>query len=162
MAILSQRRVVPPYGMAGGEPGQRGENLWFRKKREARSAEGSDKSAQAKPGAKSEGKSEANAEIPGIKEASNGSRADSKGEERRKEDWFSATDYDIINLGGSNQCTMHAGDRIVICTPGGGGYGPVGGEGSEKDEGKAKANSDRHIPRAQGSLANWNAAAHSN
>ena len=29
--ILSERRVFQPYGMAGGEPGERGLNLWFRK-----------------------------------------------------------------------------------------------------------------------------------
>lgn len=133
--------------MAGGEPGKRGENLWFRKKRsqpkdakEAKDAEGE--------------KSEANAEIPGIKES--GADGNANGKEK-KDDWFSSTDYDVINLGGSNQCTMHAGDRIVICTPGGGGYGPVDAEPDTAD-----GKTDRHIPRAQGSLANWNAAAHSN
>jgi 5-oxoprolinase (ATP-hydrolysing) len=30
-AILSERRVFPPYGLAGGEPGQRGLNLLIRK-----------------------------------------------------------------------------------------------------------------------------------
>ncbi|KAM5341183.1 hypothetical protein ACJ41O_015292 [Fusarium nematophilum] len=29
--ILSERRAFQPYGMAGGEPGARGENLWIRK-----------------------------------------------------------------------------------------------------------------------------------
>lgn len=140
VAILSQRRVVAPYGMAGGQPGERGQNLWFRKKR-----------AAPKEAAAGGEKSEANAEIPGIKERNGGERnGDAEG------DWFSSTDYDVINLGGSNQCTMHAGDRIVICTPGGGGYGPA----DAAPETAAKG--DKHIPRAQGSLANWNAAAHSN
>ncbi|KAJ5740681.1 Hydantoinaseoxoprolinase N-terminal [Penicillium malachiteum] len=31
VSILSERRVIPPYGMAGGEDGQRGVNLWLRK-----------------------------------------------------------------------------------------------------------------------------------
>ena len=31
MAILSERRVYAPYGLAGGEAGQRGENLFIRK-----------------------------------------------------------------------------------------------------------------------------------
>ena len=31
VAILSQRRVIPPYGMAGGEPGTVGENYWLKK-----------------------------------------------------------------------------------------------------------------------------------
>jgi len=29
VAILSERRVIPPYGLEGGEPGQRGLNLWI-------------------------------------------------------------------------------------------------------------------------------------
>lgn len=31
VSILSERRVIPPYGMAGGEEGKRGLNLWIRK-----------------------------------------------------------------------------------------------------------------------------------
>jgi 5-oxoprolinase (ATP-hydrolysing) len=31
VSILSERRVIPPYGMAGGCPGERGVNLWIRK-----------------------------------------------------------------------------------------------------------------------------------
>lgn len=30
-AILSERRVIAPYGMKGGQPGQRGRNIWRRK-----------------------------------------------------------------------------------------------------------------------------------
>ena len=33
-----------------------------------------------------------------------------------------------INLGGKNTAAMAVGERIVVCTPGGGGWGPVGGE----------------------------------
>ncbi|KGO73839.1 Hydantoinase B/oxoprolinase [Penicillium italicum] len=31
VSILSERRVIPPYAMAGGEEGKRGVNLWLRK-----------------------------------------------------------------------------------------------------------------------------------
>ena len=31
VAILSERRVFPPYGLAGGEPGSRGKNIFIRK-----------------------------------------------------------------------------------------------------------------------------------
>ena len=31
VAILSQRRVIPPYGMAGGEPGTVGTNYWLKR-----------------------------------------------------------------------------------------------------------------------------------
>ncbi|KAK4131182.1 putative oxysterol binding protein [Trichocladium antarcticum] len=33
-----------------------------------------------------------------------------------------------INLGAKNSAPMQAGDRIIVCTPGGGGWGPVGEE----------------------------------
>ena len=31
VSILSERRVFAPYGLEGGEPGRRGENLFIRK-----------------------------------------------------------------------------------------------------------------------------------
>ncbi len=39
-------------------------------------------------------------------------------------------EYRHINLGGKNTASMQAGERIIIMTPGGGGWGPVG-KGSE-------------------------------
>lgn len=30
VSVLSERRTVPPYGLAGGEPGALGENVWVR------------------------------------------------------------------------------------------------------------------------------------
>ncbi|MCK5679352.1 hydantoinase B/oxoprolinase family protein, partial [bacterium] len=62
-AILSERRVFAPYGLAGGNPGARGENTFIR-------ADG------------------------------------------RK-----------VNLGGKNEIKAVPGDRLLIKTPGGGGYG---------------------------------------
>jgi 5-oxoprolinase (ATP-hydrolysing) len=32
VAIISQRRVIAPYGMAGGEPGKVGANFWLKKR----------------------------------------------------------------------------------------------------------------------------------
>lgn len=107
VSILSQRRVVPPYGMAGGEPGACGVNHWYRK-------------------------------VEGDGEAK----------------------YTVINLGGSNQCVMRAGDRIVLNTPGGGGYGAVGSEGDEK-EGKPTRDATG-LARATGSLAAMRSAQHTN
>ncbi|KAF2147617.1 putative 5-oxoprolinase [Myriangium duriaei CBS 260.36] len=68
VSILSERRVIAPYGMAGGQEGQRGVNLWIRK-----------------------------SPIDGS--------------------------VRTISLGGKATTAMNAGDRIVIMTPGGGGYG---------------------------------------
>lgn len=68
VSILSERRVVPPYGMAGGDDGLRGVNLWIRKDQEDGTVR-------------------------------------------------------TISLGGKATAAMNAGDRIIVKTPGGGGYG---------------------------------------
>lgn len=68
VSILSERRVIAPYGMAGGEEGKRGVNIW--------------------------------------------KRID-------QEDGTLRT----ISLGSKATVKMSAGDRIIINTPGGGGYG---------------------------------------
>lgn len=104
VAILSQRRVIAPYGMAGGEPGHVGVNQWH----------------------------------------------------KLSEDKDGKEQYTVINLGGSNQCVMSPGDRIVIRTPGGGGYGPPG-----EKEAKVRTQSAPHA-RASGSLAARKAAQYSN
>ncbi len=69
-SILSERRVHRPYGMAGGEAGQAGLNLWLTKDQWTN-------------------------------------------KERR------------VNMGGKGSVAMETGDRVVINTPGGGGYGKV-------------------------------------
>ncbi|KAK0372786.1 hydantoinase B/oxoprolinase [Colletotrichum limetticola] len=74
VSILSERRAFAPYGMAGGEDGQRGRNVWVKKSGR------------------------------------------------------------VVNLGGKNTAMMEAGDRIVIMSPGGGGYGRP----EDRVEGKAK------------------------
>ncbi|KAL1882915.1 hypothetical protein Daus18300_000553 [Diaporthe australafricana] len=68
VSILSERRVIPPYGMAGGCDGARGRNIWVRK------------------------------------DPKNGSER-------------------YISLGGRATTMMNPGDRIIVQTPGGGGYG---------------------------------------
>lgn len=68
VSILSERRVIAPYGMAGGEDGKRGVNLWVRN------------------------------------------------------DPLDAS-IRTISLGGKASVGMIPGDRIIIHTPGGGGYG---------------------------------------
>lgn len=74
VSILSERRVYHPYGLAGGEDAQCGQNLWVRQIQK-----------------------------------SNG-----EWEER------------CISLGGKNSAQMQPGERIIIRTPGGGGWGRAG------------------------------------
>ncbi|KAJ6438104.1 putative 5-oxoprolinase protein [Purpureocillium lavendulum] len=87
-AILSDRRVHPPYGMHGGEPGAVGVNLFIKKTMQ--------------------------------------------GEDR------------IINLGSKNSIKANVGDRIVIITPGGGGWGPSNngtGVNGSSDYGRSESRS---------------------
>ncbi|CAK7245924.1 MAG: hypothetical protein STHCBS139747_007529 [Sporothrix thermara] len=99
VSILSERRVYQPYGLAGGEPGQCGLNLWVRRVEKA-SWEVALKRLESGSGADATGTSGTEAEM----------------EERE------------INLGAKNSAAMSKGDRIIVCTPGGGGWGPAGKE----------------------------------
>lgn len=49
-----------------------------------------------------------------LKEFHGGEAAETQYEERQ------------INMGAKNSAAMKAGDRIIVCTPGGGGWGAVG------------------------------------
>ncbi|KAL1888696.1 hypothetical protein Sste5346_009402 [Sporothrix stenoceras] len=107
VSILSERRVYQPYGLAGGEPGQCGLNLWVRHVEKA--------SWEV-----------ALRRLEDGKEGDDGSAEDVEMEERE------------INLGAKNSAPMNKGDRIIVCTPGGGGWGPAG---------KAKATSAAADPQ---------------
>lgn len=111
VSILSERRVIAPYGMAGGEKGQRGVNLWIRK----------------------------------------------------YEDGITRT----ISLGGKATTPMSAGDRIVVMTPGGGGYGVDPNKKKEEEVFGAFRAHEKFVRnpalfRTQGSLAERSAQATSN
>ena len=77
VSILSERRVIAPYGMAGGEEGKRGVNIWKR-----------------------------------IDPLDGSLRT--------------------ISLGGKASVLMNAGDRIIVQTPGGGGFGPATSSNGER------------------------------
>lgn len=110
--VLSERRVYPPYGMAGGKPGKRGLNLWIRHYE----AEGPDATR-------------------------------------------------TINMGGKAKAFMNKGDRIIVMTPGGGGYGRDPNEVEEfevKDEFRLYGGGRKSKGNTRGSLADKLAAAQSN
>lgn len=89
VAILSQRRVIPPYGMAGGEVGGVGSNYWLKK-------------------IPSRSHSDQDQDQVEVKE--NSAKANGQTLHRKK----AKGEYAKISLGGSNQCSMRAGDRILI------------------------------------------------
>lgn len=105
-SILSERRVYRPYGLEGGEDAQCGINYWVRKVAI---------SSEEKDGAKKNREEEKNGDkgVEGVE----------------GKDW----EYRWVNLGGKNTASMQAGERIVICTPGGGGWGKVGEERIKKE-----------------------------
>jgi 5-oxoprolinase (ATP-hydrolysing) len=59
-----------------------------------------------------------------------------------------------INLGGKNTASMKAGERIIICTPGGGGWGKVGDkkEIKEKKDPKHSWRGGSHASREETAL----------
>lgn len=64
VSILSERRVFAPFGILGGSNGERGENIYYSKKKN-----------------------------------------------------------NFVNIGSKNSVEVYPGDKIIIKTPGGGGYG---------------------------------------
>lgn len=97
VSILSERRVYQPYGMAGGDPGQCGLNLWVRNVEKATWETALKRIGEDK--------------------------ADTDKEDSSKEVEMEERQ---INLGAKNSAPMKKGDRIIVCTPGGGGWGPAG------------------------------------
>jgi 5-oxoprolinase (ATP-hydrolysing) len=105
--------VYHPYGLAGGEDASCGLNIWVRNV-EASSPERSDK--QLTNG----NTSGTNHNISnGVTNGSASVTEPPVYEERR------------INLGGKNTASMQPGERIIICTPGGGGWGKASERESE-------------------------------
>ncbi|KND89713.1 Uncharacterized protein C11D3.15 [Tolypocladium ophioglossoides CBS 100239] len=94
VSILSERRVYHPYGLKGGEDGACGLNLWVRNVEKT-----------------NWDKSLARFRENGRKENGDEAEEEKEYEERH------------INLGAKNSAAMKAGDRIIVCTPGGGGWG---------------------------------------
>lgn len=99
VSILSERRVYRPYGLKGGEDGQCGLNLWVRRVEKA----DWQRSMQSVQG-------------------------ETEKEQKEKEAQGAEYEERYINIGAKNSAAMAAGDRIIINTPGGGGWGPVGEE----------------------------------
>ncbi|RYO94026.1 hypothetical protein DL762_000774 [Monosporascus cannonballus] len=98
VSILSERRVYRPYGLAGGSDAACGLNVWVRRVLKA------------------------NPERDLGMEGERAGHGNGNGnEEEEYEERF-------INLGAKNSAPMKPGDRIIINTPGGGGWGAPGRE----------------------------------
>ncbi|KAF2742710.1 hypothetical protein M011DRAFT_472032 [Sporormia fimetaria CBS 119925] len=128
VSILSERRVYHPYGLEGGGDAECGVNMWARKIQRS----GEDRNAddvQPVDG----GSVEENAKESEVVEG--------KEEEQEEE-------YRYINLGAKNTASMQPGERIIIYTPGGGGWGKEG------EESLVKGKVDPRSGWRMGSVAN--------
>lgn len=105
-SVITERRSIPPYGMEGGEDGERGANYWVRR----------------------------------VKN------------EAGEDEWR------WVNMGSKNMVRMQAGDRAVIHTPGGGGWGSL--DGGMKTNGHVNGDkaAAHQYPRASGSVTAYAAA----
>ena len=103
VSILSERRVYHPYGLAGGEDAECGLNLWVRNVEKA-------------------------SWDTSLRRLQNGASSTADDGSNEKEEGAVEYEERYINLGAKNSAPMKAGDRIIICTPGGGGWGKVGEE----------------------------------
>ena len=110
VSILSERRVYHPYGLAGGEDAECGKNIWVRN---VPKVKGSD----------------AEKDLTDAKEANGGGKKDVNGGADTGAD---AEDVRYISMGAKNTAAMQPGERIIVMTPGGGGWGPVGKESESR------------------------------
>lgn len=141
VGILSERRVLRPYGMAGGEPGATGENYILVRERprvEANLPDGEaamevddeEEKAEAKPQKKKGRPTKKQAAPAGAAAAasSSASASSAAGSSSSSGEWVTRR----VNLGGKNTYLANAHDRIQIITPGGGGWGaPKGAHTNE-------------------------------
>ena len=110
VSILSERRVYHPYGMEGGGEAACGLNIWVRKVDKISIDKNSDTRQETN-----------DAKTSGAVEALEGKQ---QSIQLKKED----VEYRYINLGAKNTASMRPGERIIIYTPGGGGWGKEGEE----------------------------------
>ena len=129
VSILSERRVYHPYGMEGGGEAACGLNIWVRKV----DGKSIDQNSDSKQTSTSEG-----AKTSAVVEGIDGTTKDKDKDE---------VQYRYINLGAKNTASMRPGERIVIYTPGGGGWG------KEDEESKAVRREDPREGWRQGSVA---------
>jgi 5-oxoprolinase (ATP-hydrolysing) len=107
VSILSERRVYHPYGMEGGEDASCGLNIWVRKVDKKAIDKNSDTQQPTEPTSQETTPSS----VAGLEK-----KVEQGGEE----------EFRFINLGAKNTAAMKPGERIIIHTPGGGGWGKVG------------------------------------
>lgn len=123
VSILSERRAHAPYGLEGGQPGERGRNIWVKLPREQDGdlPDAADDLLPANPSIHKDIKS-------------------------------SPPKPRIINVGGKATILMGKGDRLVINTPGAGGWGALDSEEAREEADRERDERIKHEWSARGSL----------
>lgn len=123
VSILSERRVYHPYGLEGGEDAACGLNMWVRKVPKMKGSDAGTSNERVNGGASTH---QPNGSTKG---GPDGARHPEEGDDKEAEDEFR-----YINMGAKNTASMQPGERIIVSTPGGGGWGPVGKESASKQQ----------------------------
>ncbi|KAG8899494.1 hypothetical protein FRC01_010495 [Tulasnella sp. 417] len=123
VSILSERRAHAPYGLEGGQPGERGRNIWIKLPREQDGdlPDAADDLLPANPSIHKDIKS-------------------------------SPPKPRIINVGGKATILMGKGDRLVLNTPGGGGWGALDSEEAREEADRERDERIKLEWSARGSL----------
>jgi 5-oxoprolinase (ATP-hydrolysing) len=128
VSILSERRVYHPYGLEGGGDAACGLNIWVRKVDKKKI----DPNSDAKKGPEGSGQA---------------AKTTGDVEHLAQQEREAEVEYRYINMGAKNTASMRPGERIIIHTPGGGGWGMAGGES------KVQGKKDPQQAWRQGSIA---------
>ncbi|KAK1916375.1 hypothetical protein P3342_004194 [Pyrenophora teres f. teres] len=134
VSILSERRVYHPYGMEGGGDAACGLNIWVRKVDKKAIDKNSDSKRPTEPQELTDSQPTTSDAVEALQK---------KDARQRQQD----IEYRYINLGAKNTASMRPGERIIIHTPGGGGWGKEG------EESRVHANSDPKQGWKGGSIA---------
>ncbi|KDN53009.1 Hydantoinase B/oxoprolinase [Tilletiaria anomala UBC 951] len=118
VSILSERRVYRPFGLEGGEDAKTGLNLWVKQRREEDGDLLDD----------DEDRDDDGVGVDASASAGDGGQSDGTAKRRKQEKVMDENGKvrqppRIINLGAKTTARMGRGDRIIIHTPGGGGWG---------------------------------------
>lgn len=123
MSILSERRAIAPYGMAGGACASKGLNLLLRPIQE------DDKEPTA-----------GNNSIEGSMSKKRRLVHSSDDSKNNADVVGSGGSFRTVNIGSKSTVSVDPGDRLVIMSPGGGGYGAPSSSNTTTDTSNATTN----------------------
>ena len=113
--------------MNGGGDAECGQNIWVRKVDKMAIDKNSESNNKAAEGEETSTPAKTVGTVEALEDKTNQNPNTNGGDE--KED----VEYRYINLGAKNTASMKPGERIIVYTPGGGGWGAEGGASEVKE-----------------------------